>query len=93
MRALWHCGQKRSNDLGWSEKVIDLGEANFDILAVHNYEYEPERFEPGLPRIRDYLELVPCEPGANRAERKESPVLEQNITILFGKGKTVAYDW
>ena len=49
------CGQKRSNDLGWSEKVIDLGEANFDILAVHNYEYEPERFEPGLPRIRDYL--------------------------------------
>ena len=49
------CGQKRSNDLGWSQKVIDLAGANFDILGVHNYEYEPDGFETGLRRIRDYL--------------------------------------
>lgn len=35
------CGQKRSNDMVWSEKVIDLAGENFDILGCHNYEYEP----------------------------------------------------
>jgi alpha-N-arabinofuranosidase len=49
------CGQKRSNDMEWSEKVIDLAGKNFDILGVHNYEYEPEGYESGLRRIRDYL--------------------------------------
>jgi alpha-L-arabinofuranosidase len=49
------CGQKRSNDLGWSQKLIDLAGANFDILGCHNYEYEPDSFETGLRRIRDYL--------------------------------------
>src|SRR5919199_511941 len=49
------CGQKRSNDMRWSEKVIDLAGTHFDILGVHNYEYEPEAFETGLRRIRDYL--------------------------------------
>ena len=49
------CGQKRSGDMDWSEKVIDLAGANFDILGCHNYEYEPENFETGLRRIRDYL--------------------------------------
>ena len=49
------CGQKRSNDMGGSEKVIDLAGKNFDILGCHNYEYEPENFEPGLRRIRDYF--------------------------------------
>ncbi|MFL6417186.1 MAG: carbohydrate binding domain-containing protein, partial [Bryobacteraceae bacterium] len=49
------CGQKRSNDMVWSEKVIDLAGENFDILGCHNYEYEPENFETGLRRIRDYL--------------------------------------
>ena len=28
-----------------------------------------------------------------RAERTESPIVEQNYTILFGKGKTGAYNW
>ena len=28
------CGQKRSNDMIWSEKVIDLAGENFDILGV-----------------------------------------------------------
>ena len=49
------CGQKRSNDMAWSQKVIDVAGKNFDILGVHNYEYEPENFETGLRRIRDYL--------------------------------------
>lgn len=49
------CGQKRSNDMDWSETVIDLAGDNFDILGCHNYEYEPENFETGLQRIRDYL--------------------------------------
>jgi len=49
------CGQKRSNDMAWSEKVIDLAGANFDVLGVHNYEYESDLFESGVRRIRDYL--------------------------------------
>ena len=49
------CGQKRSNDMAWSGKVIDLAGKNFDVLAVHNYEYESDRFETGVRRIRDYL--------------------------------------
>ena len=49
------CGQKRSNDMAWSEKLIDLAGSNFDILGCHNYEYEPDNFETGLDRIRDYL--------------------------------------
>jgi alpha-L-arabinofuranosidase len=49
------CGQKRSNDMAWSEKVIDLAGNNFDVLGVHNYEYESDLFESGLRRIRDYL--------------------------------------
>ena len=27
------CGQKRSNDMGWSEKIIDLAGKNFDVLG------------------------------------------------------------
>jgi alpha-N-arabinofuranosidase len=49
------CGQKRSNDMDWSQKIIDLAGNNFDILGCHNYEYEPENYETGIRRIRDYL--------------------------------------
>jgi alpha-N-arabinofuranosidase len=49
------CGQKRSNDLNWSQKVIELAGTNFDILGCHNYEYEPENFQSGIQRISDYL--------------------------------------
>jgi alpha-N-arabinofuranosidase len=49
------CGQKRSNDLIWSQKVIDLAGDNFDVLGCHNYEYENENFQTGLIRIEDYL--------------------------------------
>lgn len=49
------CGQKRSNDMIWSQNVIDLAGDNFDILGCHNYEYEPENYETGIRRIEDYL--------------------------------------
>jgi alpha-L-arabinofuranosidase len=39
------CGQKWSNDMDWSEKVIDLAGKNFDILGVHNYDYEPASYD------------------------------------------------
>lgn len=79
------CGQKRSNDLIWSEKVIDLAGKNFDILGVHNYEYEPAAFETGLRRIgnslsklRDYIRGS-AHPGI------EIGVLEWNLSRT--------YDW
>jgi alpha-N-arabinofuranosidase len=34
--------------LAWSRKVIDLAGKNFDVLGVHNHEYEPENFEIGV---------------------------------------------
>lgn len=49
------CGQKRSNDLHWSQTVIDIAGENFDILGCHNYEYETENFQTGLLRIENYL--------------------------------------
>ncbi len=52
------CGQKRSNDMNWSEKLIDLAGQNFDILGSHNYEYEPENYATGVRRIEDYLEKL-----------------------------------
>lgn len=52
------CGQKRSNDLNWSQKLIDLAGDNFDLLGCHNYEYEPENYASGVRRIEDYLEKL-----------------------------------
>ncbi len=49
------CGQKRSNDLNWSQKVIDIAGDNFDILGCHNYEYESENYHTGILRIENYL--------------------------------------
>ena len=49
------CGQKRSNDMEWSQKLVDIAGDNFDILGCHNYEYENENFETGVQRIHDYL--------------------------------------
>jgi alpha-N-arabinofuranosidase len=79
------CGQKRSNDMAWSEKVIDLAGSNFDVLGVHNYEYDSELFESGVRRIRDYLLKLrdyvrgSAHPGIRLA------VLEWNLSR--------AYDW
>jgi len=49
------CGQKRSADNDWSQKLIDIAGNNFDILGCHNYEYENDNFQTGLLRIEEYL--------------------------------------
>jgi alpha-N-arabinofuranosidase len=79
------CGQKRSNDMIWSQKVIDLAGTHFDILGVHNYEYEPENFETGLRRIRDYLTKLRDYVRASAHPRIEIGVLEWNLSRT--------YDW
>jgi len=79
------CGQKRSNDMAWSEKVIDLAGKNFDVLGVHNYEYEPENFETGLRRIGDYLSKLRDYIRASARPQIEIGVLEWNLSRT--------YDW
>ena len=79
------CGQKRSNDMSWSEKVIDLAGENFDILGCHNYEYEPANFETGLRRIRDYLTKLRDYVRASKHPRIEIGVLEWSLQRT--------YDW
>jgi alpha-L-arabinofuranosidase len=79
------CGQKRSNDMEWSEKIIDLAGSNFDILGCHNYEYEPENFETGLPRLRNYLTKLRDYVRASKHPRIEVAVLEWSLQHT--------YDW
>ena len=79
------CGQKRSNDMMWSEKVIDLAGENFDILGCHNYEYEPGNFETGLGRIRDYLTKLRDYVRTSKHPRIEIGVLEWSLQNT--------YDW
>ena len=79
------CGQKRSNDMDWSEKVIDLAGDNFDVLGCHNYEYEPENFETGLRRIRDYLTKLRDYVYASKHPHIEIGVLEWSLQHT--------YDW
>ena len=79
------CGQKRSNDMAWSQKVIDVAGKNFDILGVHNYEYEPENFETGLRRIRDYLLNLRDYIRASAHPKIEIGVLEWSLART--------YDW
>jgi alpha-N-arabinofuranosidase len=79
------CGQKRSNDLAWSQKLVDLAGDNFDILGVHNYEYEPEKFETGLRRIEDYLLKLRDYIRASRRPAIKIAVLEWNLSRT--------YDW
>jgi alpha-N-arabinofuranosidase len=79
------CGQKRSNDMEWSEKVIDLAGKNFDILGVHNYEYEPASYESGLRRIRDYLVKLRDYIRVSARPQIRLGVLEWNLSRT--------YDW
>ncbi|MBV8834146.1 MAG: alpha-N-arabinofuranosidase, partial [Acidobacteriaceae bacterium] len=79
------CGQKRSDDMSWSEKVIDLAGDNFDVLGCHNYEYEPENFETGLRRIRDYLTKLRDYVRASKHPGIEIGVLECSLQHT--------YDW
>jgi alpha-L-arabinofuranosidase len=77
------CGQKRSSDMDWSEKVIDLAGENFDILGCHNYEYQPEDFETGLRRIRDYLVKLRDYIRASQHPHIEVGVLEWSLQHTF----------
>jgi alpha-N-arabinofuranosidase len=79
------CGQKRSNDMDWSEKIIDLAGKNFDILGVHNYEYEPASYESGLRRIRDYLAKLRDYIRVSARPQIQIGVLEWNLART--------YDW
>jgi alpha-L-arabinofuranosidase len=79
------CGQKRSNDMNWSEKVIDIAGANFDVLGCHNYEYEPDNFETGLRRIHDYLNKLREYVHASKHPNIEIGVLEWSLQHT--------YDW
>jgi alpha-N-arabinofuranosidase len=79
------CGQKRSNDMNWSEKLIDRAGHNFDVLGTHNYEYEPENYATGVRRIEDYLEKL-----AEYVRISAHPNI--NIAVLeWGSSRT--YDW
>lgn len=79
------CGQKRSNDMEWSETLIDLAGANFDILGCHNYEYEPENFESGVRRIHDYLAKLCDYVRVSNHPKLEVAVLEWSLQHT--------YDW
>ena len=79
------CGQKRSNDMNWSEKVIDIAGDNFDILGCHNYEYEPNNFETGLRRLRDYLSKLREYVHDSKHPNIEIAVLEWSLQHT--------YDW
>jgi alpha-L-arabinofuranosidase len=79
------CGQKRSNDMNWSEKVIDIAGANFDVLGCHNYEYEPDNFETGVRRLHDYLTKLRDYVRASKHPNIEVGVLEWSLQHT--------YDW
>jgi alpha-N-arabinofuranosidase len=79
------CGQKRSNDMNWSEKLIDLAGKDFDILAAHNYEYEPENYATGVRRIEDYLEKL-----ADYVRISAHPNIKLAV-LEWGSSRT--YDW
>jgi alpha-N-arabinofuranosidase len=79
------CGQKRSNDMNWSQKVVDLAGQNFDVLGCHNYEYVPENFESGVRRIRDYLLNLRDYIRGSAHPQIEIAVLEWNLART--------YDW
>jgi alpha-N-arabinofuranosidase len=79
------CGQKRSNDMIWSQKLIDIAGENFDILGCHNYEYEPENFQTGVQRIEDYLQKL-----QDYIRSSEHPTIKPAVLEW---GLCRSYDW
>jgi alpha-N-arabinofuranosidase len=79
------CGQKRSNDMAWSEKVIDFAGNNCDVLGVHIYEYESDLFASGVRRIREYLFRLRDYVRASAHPDIRLAVLEWNLSRT--------YDW
>ncbi len=93
------CGQKRSNDMIWSKKVIDIAGENFDILGCHNYEYENENFQTGLRRIQDYLVKLRDYVRASEHPEIKIAVLEWSLCRsydwragLHAAGSLIAYE-
>ncbi len=82
---IFACGMKRSNDLSWSRKIVDLAGKNFDVLGVHNYEYEPQSFESGLRRIGNSLTQLRDYILSSAYPRIKIAVLEWNLSRT--------YDW
>jgi alpha-L-arabinofuranosidase len=79
------CGQKRSNDMEWSQKLVDIAGDNFDILGCHNYEYENDNFQTGVERIQDYLVKLREYIHASRHPDIKMAVLEWSLCRT--------YDW
>jgi alpha-N-arabinofuranosidase len=93
------CGQKRSSDMEWSEKLVDIAGDNFDILGCHNYEYENENFETGVRRIQDYLVKLREYIRASRHPQIKMAVLEWSLcrtydwrSGLHTAGSLIAYE-
>ena len=92
-------GQKRSTDMNWSQKVIDIAGENFDVLGVHNYEYEPDLFQTGVTRIEDYLIKLRDVIRTSDHPDIEIGVLEWNLSRtydwragLHAAGSLIAYE-
>ena len=79
------CGQKRSNDMNWSEKIIDIAGDNFDILGCHNYEYESDKYKTGVRRIEEYLVKL-----RNYIQKSDHPDIKIGI-LEWNLSRT--YDW
>ena len=79
------CGQKRSNDMNWSQKLIDIAGDKFDILGCHNYEYEPDNFATGVRRIEDYQEKLCDYIRASKHPKIKLAILEWSLARI--------YDW
>jgi alpha-L-arabinofuranosidase len=77
------CGQKRSTDMNWSRKIIDIAGDNFDILGCHNYEYESENYQTGLLRIQDYLVKLRDYVRVSENPEIKIAVLEWNLSRTF----------
>jgi alpha-L-arabinofuranosidase len=93
------CGQKRSNDMNWSEKLVDIAGDNFDILGCHNYEYENENFATGVQRIHDYLTKLSNYIRDSRHPQIKMAVLEWSLCRtydwragLHAAGSLIAYE-
>jgi alpha-N-arabinofuranosidase len=69
----------------WSQKVIDLAGEYFDILGVHNYEYEPDLYATGVQRIEDYLAKLRDYIRVSQHPDVRIAVLEWNLSRT--------YDW
>lgn len=76
------CGQKRSNDMNWSQKLIDIAGDNFDILGCHNYEYEPDSFATGVRRIEDYQEKLCDYIRASKHPKIKLAILEWSLARI-----------